>query len=312
MNKPTISGEQAQSLLRELGFNASQVEFVGAGAWSQCFGFRQDDKELVVRFGNYLDDFQTDKVAFKYNQPDLPIPEVLELGEAFGGYYAISTRVFGVPLEGLSRGEWYAVVPSLVAALEGMRLADLSDTSGVGGWGGDSKAPYGTWRQHLLAVRDDIPQRRTYGWSEKLSRSKEGYETFEWGYELLEHVASDSVPRSLVHSDLMNRNVFVEDNKISGVFDWGCSLYGDHFYDLAWFEFWASWYPELDIVFLRTELEQQWSKVNYTPQDKDSRLLACYLHIGLDHLAYNAHLGDWKALMATAERMRTLVGEKRP
>jgi hypothetical protein len=33
----------------------------------------------------------------------------------------------------------------------------------------------------------------------------------------------------------------------------------------------------------------------------------CHLHIGLDHLAYNAHLGDWATLAATADRMRDLA-----
>jgi len=40
---------------------------------------------------------------------------------------------------------------------------------------------------------------------------------------------------------------------------------------------------------------------------RDERLMACYLHIGLDHLAYNAHLGDMSALWATAERLQALV-----
>jgi hygromycin-B 4-O-kinase len=311
MNKPTVSSEQAQSFLHKLGINASKVELVGAGAWSQCFGFRQADKHLVIRFGHYLDDFQTDNVAFKYNHSDLPIPEVLELGEAFHGYYAISTRVFGVPLESLNARAWRTVVPSLVSALERMRLADLSDTSGIGGWGSESKAPYTTWRQHLLAVNDDTPQRRTYGWQEKLATFREGYETFEWGYELLGRVTDDAVPRSLVHADLINRNVFVKNDKISGVFDWGCSLYGDHLYDLAWFEFWASWYPELDMTLLRSALEQRWSEIAYAPENKDSRLLACYLHIGLDHLAYNAYREDWATLLATAERMKRLADQQR-
>jgi hypothetical protein len=35
--------------------------------------------------------------------------------------------------------------------------------------------------------------------------------------------------------------------------------------------------------------------------------MVCYLHIGLDHLAYNTYLGDWSALAATAERMQTLI-----
>ena len=35
--------------------------------------------------------------------------------------------------------------------------------------------------------------------------------------------------------------------------------------------------------------------------------MACSLHIGLDHLAYNAHCGDMSARWATAERLQALV-----
>lgn len=310
MNKATFSNAQVRAFLNDLGSKASKVELIGAGAWSQCFAFRRGDEELVIRFGHHFDDFQKDTLAFSYNHPDLPIPKVMDRGEAFGGYYAISTRVFGVPLESLSSNEWLAVIPSLVATFEGLRLADISDTSGFGGWGSDGNAPRASWSEHLLAVKNDTPQQRTHGWREKLATLPEGEEAFRWGVDLLGSVASDSVPRCLVHCDLMNRNVFVDEGKISGVFDWGCALYGDHLYDLAWLEFWSPWTPELDIAYFRSELEQQWSKAGYTPLDKDSRLLACYLHIGLDHLAYNAYLGDWKTLMATAKRMQVLAKDQ--
>jgi hypothetical protein len=85
------------------------------------------------------------------------------------------------------------------------------------------------------------------------------------------------------------------------------TLYGDHLYDLAWFEFWAPWHPGLNVAYLRSELERRWHEVGYAPADKEARLIACYLHIGLDHLAYNAYRGDWSALAATAERLRTLM-----
>jgi hygromycin-B 4-O-kinase len=309
MNKSTINNEQAQSFLSQHNSDTSKVELIGAGAWSQCFGFRQEDKEFVIRFGNYLDDFQKDKLAFRYNHSDLPIPKVLEIGRAFGGYYAISTRVYGVPLESLNANEWLEVVPSLVSAFEALRLADISNTSGFGGWGSDGNAARASWSEHLLAVKHDTPQQRTHGWREKLATLPEGEEAFSWGVDLLERVASNSVSRCLVHCDLMNRNVFINEGKISGVFDWGCALYGDHLYDLAWLEFWSPWTPDLDVAYFRSELERRWSEMGYVPKDKDSRLLACYLHIGLDHLAYNAHLRDWTTLMATAERMWTLVGE---
>ena len=115
------------------------------------------------------------------------------------------------------------------------------------------------------------------------------------------------MPRCLIHGDLINRNVLVNESSITGVFDWGCACYGDHLYDLAWFEFWAPWFPSLDIDLLRSELARRWRAVGYVPHQKDERLMACYLHIGLDHLAYNAHLGDIAALAATAERLQALV-----
>jgi hygromycin-B 4-O-kinase len=303
-----ITIKQVQSFLEHhLDAKISQLEIVGAGAWSTCFGFRRGDEDLVIRFGQHIADFQKDQLAHSYVTSDLLIPEVLDIGQAFGGYYAISTRVYGVPLEHLSAKEWLNVVPSLVSALEVMRLADVSATSGFGSWGSDGNALQPTWSAHLSAVNNDTPQQRTHGWRERLAQSPEGEKAFVWGVELLEQVVRDSVPRSLVHCDLMNRNVFVNAGRISGVFDWGCALYGDHLYDLAWFEFWSPWYPELDIGFLRRELEQRWVDVGYTPNDVDSRLLTCYLHIGLDHLGYNAYLGDWDALIATAERMRILA-----
>lgn len=308
-----VTLQQAQSFLNNhFGSEVSNVEVVGAGAWSKCYGFRKDKQELVIRFGKYVDDFQTDQRAFAYNSLALPIPEVLEIGQAFDGYYAISTRVYGSPLEQLSRKDWSQVVPSLVSALEALRLADVSHTSGFGGWNSEGDGMRPTWAEHLLAVGDDLPERRTYGWREKLATSAEGEKVFWWGVDLLEAIlvdtlVSDSIPRCLVHCDLMNRNVLVNEGKISGVFDWGCALYGDHLYDLAWFEFWAPWHPELDVGYLRRELEQRWHEVGYVPNGLGSRLLACYLHIGLDHLAYNAYLGDWDTLMTTVARMMALV-----
>jgi len=191
-----------------------------------------------------------------------------------------------------------------------MRLCDLSDTSGFGGWGADGNAPHAKWSDHLLRVADDTPERRNQGWRALLATAPEDDAAFAWGFDRLRQLADvvdQCAPRSLYHADLMNRNVLVDGNAITGVFDWGCSCYGDHLYDLAWFEFWASWTPHLDIAGLRSALEQRWRDVGYQPKNLAVRLQACYLHIGLDHLAYNAWLRDWSTLSATAQRMHALV-----
>ena len=131
-----IERTQVQAfLVSHFDRHSSHVERIGAGAWSQCYGFRRGDQELAIRFGQHVDDFRKDQRASSYRTPDLPIPDVLAIGQAFDGYYAISTRVHGVPLERVNAAQWQSVVPSLAAALEAMRLADVSATVGFGGWG---------------------------------------------------------------------------------------------------------------------------------------------------------------------------------
>jgi hygromycin-B 4-O-kinase len=304
----TIDIQQAQDFLSDhFRGKASDVATIGAGAWSQCFGFRLGHDELAIRFGRHVDDFQKDQRAGVFAGADLPIPQVTEIGTAFDGYYAISTRAHGVPLESADAVQWRVLVPAVAAALEAMRHADIALTKGIGGWGEDGNALDVGWREYLLLVGEDTPAKRTHGWLKKLEASPEGMATFEWGFKLLQRLASDDVPRSLLHCDLINRNVLVADDKIAGVFDWGCSIYGDHLYDLAWFEFWSPWFPEMDLSLLRNELERRWRDAGDLPRNMAERLAACHLHIGLDHLGYNAFTGDTVNLLATAKRMRDLV-----
>jgi hygromycin-B 4-O-kinase len=280
-----------QFLAEQFDSAVCDVALAGAGAWSQAFSFRRGDEALIARFGSHGDDFAKDRYAFRYCAPGMPVPEVLVVGPAFGGYYAISRLVRGVPLEAVPADQW----------------REVASTSRFGGWDGGGLALRTRWSEHLLAVADDSPSQRTHGWRTRLAASAEGQAAFDWGLACLHQVLDDMAPRSLIHGDLLNRNVLVEGGAVSGVFDWGCAAYGDHLYDLAWFIFWAPWHPNLDIALLRAALEQRWREAGYWPHNLQARLSACFLHIGLDHLAYNAYRGDWPTLALTAERMRALV-----
>lgn len=305
-----VDSEQAQAFLtKHLGTEPSGLVPLGAGAWSQSFGFAWEGRDLVIRFGKYISDYQKDQLAHRYATPALPIPEVLEIGSAWDGYYAISTRVYGVPLERVTAEQWLALVPAVVAALEALRTADLSATVGFGGWDAAEEAPHKSWRSRLLAVAEDQPDQRGHGWQEALAKSTVGQATFNWGVSALKQVAHHAVPRSLLHCDLTNRNVLVQGSEITGVLDWGCSIYGDHLYDLARFEFWSPWHPQLDMGALRGALQRRWAEQGYKPENQTDRLKACYLHIGLEHLAYHAQLGNWTTLLGIAQRMRVLVPE---
>ena len=304
-----ISGiEEARQFLKDrFRADPSTVEHAGEGAWSICFGFKCKGEDLVIRFGNQVDDFQKDRFAHTFAAPRLPIPKVIEIGQAFDGYFAVSTRVKGKPLESSTMDEWITTVPAVVSALEDLRLADLTSTTGFGIWDGNGNASYTGWFDYLLTVGEDTPGKRTHGWRENLIRHTDGEKAFRWGFDLLKSLANTSVPRCLVHGDLLNRNVLTDGGAITGVFDCGCSSYGDHLYDLAWFEFWAPWHPTLDVDKLKIALIERWRICNYKPTDMEARLKACYLHIWLDHLAYNAFTQNWSTLSETAERMKQLM-----
>jgi hypothetical protein len=94
------------------GVDPATVALIGEGAWSRCFAFGRGGAARVIRFGRYRDDFVCDARAHAFAGPDLPIPEVFEIGDAFGGYYAVSTRVEGVPLERVDARTWAATAPN--------------------------------------------------------------------------------------------------------------------------------------------------------------------------------------------------------
>ena len=289
-------------LATRFGSDSSDVAPLGMGVWSKAFAFRREGQDYVIRFGAHQEDFAKDRLAARYAGPALPIPRVIELGEAFGGYYAISERVFGGYIDDVGEAQMRALLPSLFAALDAARLADLSGTTGYGGWGADGAAPYPSWRAALLDVASDRPEDRIHGWRERLTASSVGIGLFEQAYEHLLALAG-RVPgeRHLIHSDLLHYNVLVEADRVTGVLDWGCGLYGDFVYDLAWLCFWQPWYPAWQGIDFRTEATRHYASIGLDVPHFEERLRCCQIHIGLAGQAYMAYAGNWTDLQDTAQ-----------
>jgi len=141
-----------------------RVQRLGEGEWSTAFAFRRAAADLVVRFGAHRDDFDKDCLAARFGSADLPIPAVLEVGTALGGFYAVSARAFGAYLDDLDGPGMRAHVPSLLAALDAARTADGSGTRGYGAWNADGVAriePGG--RRSWTWVPTDPPTAPTVG-----------------------------------------------------------------------------------------------------------------------------------------------------
>jgi hygromycin-B 4-O-kinase len=173
-------------LERRFGRDVGNVSLVGQqGEWSEAYAFDCAGIGYIARFSALLEDFAKDRLAARYASRDLPIPRVAEVGEAFGGYYAISERASGGYIDVIDEAQMRTMLPSLFAALDAARLADLSEFAGYGTWGADGIAPHPTWRAALLHAANDPPTERTHGWREKLAGSPTGAGPFEEAFEAL-------------------------------------------------------------------------------------------------------------------------------
>jgi len=279
---------------------AQAVAELSGGDWSSAFSFRLDGRDLVVRFGKWREDFEKDEAAMAFAGPDLPVPRVLEIGDAVEGAYAISERHFGGFLEALDAEGFQRALPALLRALDAMRALPAPHDP--------RDAPWGEWLHELLI---DHPGGRVSGWRHNIAASPELNALFVAGQSAFEDVL-DACPdlQHVLHLDLINRNVLVthDRTRLEAVFDWGCLAYGDFLYEVAWFTFWAPWHPGLAATDIRGTVLDHYATTRVAVENFDERIRCYELHIGVHHLAYNTFVpGREKDLAAIAARLRDLI-----
>ncbi|HVE93983.1 MAG TPA: aminoglycoside phosphotransferase family protein [Acidimicrobiales bacterium] len=272
---PVDVAAAARFLNERYGSGVKGVAELGAGAWSRAFAFRLDGRDLVARFGQHRYDVESDEQATSYAGPDLPVPAVLEIGEALGAFYCISERHFGVFLETLDHAGWQRVLPALCRALDALRAVDPGEASDE--W---------TWRGWLLGSLADQPGNRMHGWRASIQSSAFA-DLFARGEREMRSLL-DCVPeaRCVLHRDLLNRNVLVthDGERIEAVFDWGCSIVGDQLYELALLTFFSPWYPALAALDIGAAVRTHYETIGLDEPDFDRRLRCYELHVGLEHL----------------------------
>lgn len=309
--QPELTSSMIRRFLEEwYGSPVNGVAPLGAGAWSRAYRFEVAGSAHVIRFSQYADNFERDAYAARYANSDLPIPPVTTLGEALGSHFAISPFVSGSFLENLSTPDLEATIPSLLRMLRALRRVDISDSGGYGFWDAHGVAPYPSWRAFVLDDKNDSPGSLINGWRAKLEASPMGNSAYDKLRDALSGLIT-RVPeiRSLVHSDLLNRNVLATPGRITALLDWGSSFYGDPLYDIAWFVFYEPWYPHFGCIDLARQLLDDYRADPAADQRQiDDRLLCCLLDIGINSIAYTTLIEDWTNGEEVATYTLSLLG----
>lgn len=283
---------------------------IGHGDWSQAFSFQHDGRALVARFGEFGEDYAKDRYATRFASSHLPVPQVQEIGRALGRYFCISERAYGVMLESLDAEGWRRMVSAVLQLFDTLRTADVSATSGFGGWDAQGQAGSGSWKANLLGV--DQENERVHGWHTAMAESPTGSGPYT---EVMDYFQANlslcPEIRHLLHTDLLHYNVLVADNRINAVVDWGNARYGDFLYELANFTFYAPWYPAMEGIDWEVEVRNHFEEIGLYVPNFEVRLRCYEAHIGLENMAYNAFTRNWTELAATATRTLERIGRSR-
>jgi len=241
-----------------------------------------------------------------FNGPNLPVPDVIEVGDAFDGAFAISVRHHGRFLEDIDVGDALAAA-SPVARLLGALRAAGSSADAPSAWypmGADPRSS--TWHRWLRDGLVDDPMRTVSGWRDKLAERSQIDAVFEaCAARVRQLMEACPERRDVVHGDLLHQNVMLSDNldAVSAVFSWKCSIRGDFLFDVAWCTFWSPWHPGVAAIDVWS---RAWAAVEMSPGDLVDAALRhhCYeLHIGCTHLGWNAWTGNADELEAVARHV---------
>jgi aminoglycoside phosphotransferase (APT) family kinase protein len=284
-------------LVAHHGEPVSDVEVLSGGFWSAAYGYRVGDRELVLRLGQSVEWFEIDRDAMTYSRDGLSVPAVLDVGEAFGGAYAISERYRGRFLESVGVEEADIAGPMLMGLLEALRTVP-----------DDGRYP-GAWRDWLAAsIRHDPTHPASEGRA-KLAADP-ALDRLYRACESRIHELLDACPerRDLVHGDLLHANVLVapDASRVNAVFSWKCSVRGDFLFDVALCTFWgAIAHPGIGAT----------DPFGRTLATLPAELLVdaairhhCYeLHIGTSHLGWYAWTNDDHWLRLDAAHLEELL-----
>jgi hygromycin-B 4-O-kinase len=163
-----VSRDEVVAFLGGQPGTPEDLEALSGGSWSSAWAYRADGEELVVRFGPQVSWYEADRMAMAFAGPDLPVPEVREVGTAPSGRaYAISVRHHGRFLEDTPVEQAGAIAPTLTSLLAALYRVPAGPDAPVLWHQGAASAA--SWREFLTDGLADDPGKLVHGWNAALA-----------------------------------------------------------------------------------------------------------------------------------------------
>lgn len=296
--KPRFSREAVISAIARDFDKPSECRPITEGEESQTFAICVGGEDFVLRVNRTAAGFHKDAFCHsRFASRDLPIPEVVAIGEIEDHTWCVSRRAPGVTLQDLSIETLPTVVGPVSQVMSAMADARLDGTEGFGPFDPSGVGRHASWPDFIAAITDEAH----YNW--KLVEAVVDRRQIDGHFRLLsEFMPRCADVRRLVHGDFGSNNVLTDQGRITAVIDWSEALFGDPIYDVANIFFWRPWLACMEAQAHHIETRQ--------PEFlRNAEALRCYqLHIGLVQIFESAKAGDAEDLawaMARCEEIAT-------
>jgi hygromycin-B 4-O-kinase len=295
--KTKIEEEVVLNYLKDNFDNSvSTIKFINGGETSQAFSFDTNTGSFVIRVNKSDRAFYKDAYAYDHFACEaIPIPKIIEIGKLDENYFfAISKKAEGKHIEDLSETEYNNIFPELMSILDAIHTVDITDTTGYGKWNPEGEGKYDSWHEFIMSIKNSQDRENIF---ENSFLERDVWENICNKIEDLSQYCPEE--RYLVHGDYGNNNAVSDGERVTGVFDWADSMYGDPVYDVAWLTFWHKSPEKIK------QIEEYY--MNRGIPNFSERLLCYKLRIGLSSISFYAFSNQKNKYDSIKERMLNLI-----
>ena len=147
--KPNISAQGTIQFLQEaFSQGVAELTLLSGGDWSQAYSFVHQHKKYVLRWCHSSETFEKDTVAGLLSCEAMPVPKVIASGVKYDTHFAITEFAQGKFIDTLKADELINILPALFNLFDALRTANITSTTGYGGWDKDGIGSQKSWKEY--------------------------------------------------------------------------------------------------------------------------------------------------------------------